>query len=150
MIYLAFITSFFASLFLTFMLKVLEYFKFIKWNPVGYTTKLNILENSHESTQWMLLWFMIFILTFILYLVMQFVIQVPPFLTSLIIGGIISIITEWIIFNLKAELSSFKKLSVPFMIVVIITSRFVFETAAFHYRANHGRNKLPYKDTVIK
>lgn len=150
MFYLAFITSFAASLFLTFMLKVLEYFKFIKWDPVGYTKKLNIMENSHESTQWMLLWFMIFILTFILYMVMQFVIQVPPFFTSLIIGGLIAIITEWIIFNLKAELSSFKKLSVPFIIIVIITSRFVFETATFHYRANHGRNKLPYKNTMIK
>lgn len=150
MFYLAFLTSFVASLFLTFMLKVLEYFKFIRWNPVGYTKKLNILENSHESTQWMLLWFMIFIITFILYLVMQFVIQVPPFLTSLIIGGVIALITEWIIFNLSAELSSFKKLSVPFIIVVIITSRFVFETATYHYQASSSRNKLPYKDSVIK
>lgn len=150
MFYLAFITSFVASLFLTFMLKVLEYFKFIKWDPVGYTKKLNVLENAHESTQWMVLWFMIFILTLILYLVMQFVVQVPPFLTSLLIGGLIALVTEWIIYNLDAELSSFKKLSVPFMIVVIITSRFVFETATFHYQANHNRNKLPYKDTMIK
>lgn len=150
MFYLAFLTSFFASLFLTIMLKVLEYFKFIRWNPVGYTKKLNVLENSHESTQWMLLWFMIFLVTIILYLVMQFVIQVPPFLTSLVIGGVIALIVEWIIFNLSAELSSFKKLSVPFMVVVIMTSRFVFETAAFHYEANNSRNKLPYEDTVIK
>lgn len=150
MFYLSFTTSFFASLFLTFMLKLLEYFKLIKWNPVGYAKKLDILENSHAGTKWMVLWLFIFLIAFILYLVMQFVVQVPAFFTSLVIGGMIALVTEWIIFNLPAELSSFKKLSLPFMIVVIILCRFVFETASFHYQASRRENKLPYNNSVIK
>lgn len=99
---------------------------------------------------WIFLAIIILIVTFLLYLVMQYVQNVPPFLTSLVIGVLFSIIIEWIIFNLPAEVSSFKKLSIPFMVMVTITARFVFETAAFHYQAQLERNKLPYKESVIK
>lgn len=81
---------------------------------------------------------------------MQYVALVPPFLTSLIIGGVLALIVEWSIYDLPAELSSFKRLSIPFMVTVIMTSRFVFETATFHYQASNTRNKLPYKESVIK
>lgn len=150
MIYLAIITSLCASIFLTISLKLLSLFKFIKWNPVGYTKKFDIFESSHWLIQWLFLVIMIFLITLILYFIMQYVVFVPAFLTSLIIGGILALLCEWAIFDLPAEMTSFKKLSIPFMVMVIITARFVFETAAFHYTANNERNKLPYKDSVIK
>ena len=150
LIYLAMITSLFASIFLTFSLKVLSYLNFIKWNPVGYTKRLDILQSNHPLIQWLFLAIVIFLITLILYLIMQFVELVPAFITSLVIGGVLALISEWIIFDLPAELKSFKKLSIPFIVTVVITARFVFETATFHYRAHSERNKLPYKDSVIK
>ncbi|RUL56944.1 MULTISPECIES: hypothetical protein [Lysinibacillus] len=150
MIYLAVVTSIFASIFLTISMKVLSLFHFVKWSPVGYTKRLGILENSHWSIKWLFLLIIVFLITLIFYLIMQYIILVPHFLTSLVIGALLALIIEWFIFELPAELSSFKKLSIPFMVTVIVTARFVFETAAYHYRAHAERNKLPYKDTVIK
>ncbi|RHW38483.1 hypothetical protein D1B33_06285 [Lysinibacillus yapensis] len=148
--YLAVATSLAASIFLTISLKLLSLFHFIKWNPVGFTKKLEIFESSHWATKWLFLLIFIFLITFVLYLVMQFIEMVPPFFTSLIIGGILALLCEWVIFDLPAELKSFKKLSIPFIVTVVITARFVFETAVFHYQAAHEENKLPYKDSVIK
>lgn len=150
MVYLAIFTSLFASLLLALTLKLLSLFHFIKWSPVGYTTRLDILTESHWTVQWLILIIVIFCIILIFYFIMQFVQMVPPFFSSLIIGAIFALICEWIIFDLPAELSSFKKLSIPFMVTLIITARFVFETAMFHYKAENVRNKLPYKDTMIK
>ncbi|MBM7607134.1 hypothetical protein JOD29_000371 [Lysinibacillus composti] len=152
MFYLAFVTSLAASIFLAVGLKLLNLFHFIKWNPVGYAEKWGVLEQSHGLVRWFFLLIVLFIILFILYLIMQYVALVPPFVTSLVIGGVIALLAEWIIKDLPAELSSFKKLSIPFIVTVIMTSRFVFETATYHFKAAHfeKRNKLPYKDTVIK
>ncbi|WP_346234472.1 hypothetical protein MKY04_12425 [Lysinibacillus telephonicus] len=150
MIYLAIITSLCASIFLTFSLKVLSYLHFIKWSPVGYTKRLDILESSHPLIQWLFLAIVIFLIILILYFIMQFVELVPAFITSIVIGGVLALICEWVIYDLPAELKSFKKLSIPFIVTVIITARFVFETAAYHYKAHNERNKLPYNDSMIK
>lgn len=150
MLYLAFITSIFASIFLTVSLKMLSLFRFIRWNPIGFTSRYHIFEDSHPLISWIFLAILIFFVTFVFYLIMQYVHNVPPFITSLVIGALFAIIAEWIIFDLPAELSSFKKLSIPFMVMVIITARFVFETASFHYQAHLERNRLPYKESVIK
>lgn len=150
MLYLATATSFAASLFLTFSLKMMSIFKFIKWNPIGFTKDLFILEDSHALVQWIFLGILIFVFTFILYMIMQFVELVPAFLTSLILGAMIALIIEWMIFDLPAELSSFKKLSIPFMVIIVMAARFVFETAVFHYKASKEQNQLPYKDSMIQ
>ena len=150
MIYLAVITSLFATLFLTVTLKLLSVFSFVKWSPVGYTKRFDILETSHWFVKWLFLFLVIFLIIFVFYLIMQYVQMVPPFVTSLIIGGIFALLCEWVIFDLPAELKSFKKLSIPFIVIVVITARFVFDTAVFHYKAHLERNRLPYKDTVIK
>ena len=150
MIYLAVVTSLVAAIFLTVSIKLLSIFHFIKWSPVGYTKRLDILENSHWTIKWLFLLIIVFLIIFIFYIIMQYVQMVPAFVTSLIIGAIFALLCEWIIFDLPAEMSSFKKLSIPFMVTVVITARFVFDTAMFHYKAHLERNKLPYKDTVIK
>src|SRR5690606_29308421 len=150
MLYLALVTSIAASIFLSLMLQMLSYFKFIKWNPIGFAERYGILEESHAIVHWLFLAIMIFLTSFILYLIMQYVYNVPAFITSLVIGVILAIMTEWIIYDLPAELSSFKKLSIPFMVIIVISARFLFETASFHYKAHLERNKLPYKESVIK
>lgn len=148
--YLAFITSIFASIILTASLKLLSIFKFIKWNPVGYAKRYHLFEDSHPLISWLFLAILIFLVCFIFYLVMQYAYNVPPFITSLVIGAVFAMIVEWIIFDLPAELSSFKQLSIPFMVTVVIAARFIFETASFHYQAHQERNRLPYKESVIK
>ncbi|SOC36174.1 hypothetical protein [Ureibacillus acetophenoni] len=149
---IALITSLAASIFLTLSLSGLALFKFIQWNPLDYTERFNILQNSHGSIQWVFLGLVLFIIIFIFYWIMQYVALVPAFVSSLLIGGLVALIIEWFIFELPAELNSFTKLSIPFMITVIITARFVFETASFHFQANANekQNELPYEDTVIK
>ncbi|HWL22885.1 MAG TPA: hypothetical protein VNR38_03920 [Ureibacillus sp.] len=145
-------TSLAAAIFLTLSLSILSYFKFILWKPLDYTERFHILQHSHGSIQWIFLGIILFIIILIFYLVMQYVPLVPAFVTSFIIGGIIALIVEWFIYELPAELNSFTKLSIPFIITVIVTARFVFETASFHFQANlnEKRNELPYKDTMIK
>ncbi len=150
MLYLAFITSLFASIFLTVSLKMLSFFKFIQWNPIGFSKKYQFFEGSHPFINWLFLAVVIFVVNLIIYLIMQYVQNVPPFITSLVIGGLFAIIAEWIIYDLPAELSSFKKLSIPFIVMVVITARFIIETASFHYQAHLERNRLPYKESVIK
>jgi hypothetical protein len=150
MLYLAFITSLFGSIFLTASIKMLSVFHFIDWNPIGFAKKYHLFEGSHPFISWLFLVVVIFLINFILYLIMQYVHQVPAFITSLVIGGLFAVIAEWIIYDLPAELYSFKKLSIPFIVMVIITARFIFETASFHYQAHLERNRLPYKESVIK
>ncbi|KGR78446.1 hypothetical protein [Ureibacillus manganicus] len=145
-------TSLAAAIFLTLALSGLSLFKFIQWKPLDYTERFHILQNSHGFFQWLFLGIILFIIIFIFYWIMQYVVLVPAFVSSLLIGGLIALIVEWFIFELPAELNSFTKLSVPFMITVIVTARFVFETASFHFQANSNekQNELPYEDTVIK
>lgn len=145
-------TSIAAAIFLTISLSALSFFKFIQWNPLDYTKRFNILQDSHGFFQWLFLGFILLIIIFLFYLIMQYVPLVPAFVSSLIIGGILALIIEWFIFELPAELESFTKLSVPFIIIVIVTARFVFETASFHHQANlkEKQNELPYEDTMIK
>ncbi|CAM5204132.1 Membrane protein YqhR OS=Ureibacillus acetophenoni OX=614649 GN=SAMN05877842_102138 PE=4 SV=1 [Ureibacillus acetophenoni] len=145
-------TSLAAAIFLTISLSALSFFKFILWNPLDYTKRFHILQDSHGFFQWLFLGLVLFIIIFVFYLVMQYVPLVPAFVSSLLIGGIIALIIEWFIFELPAELESFTKLSIPFIITVIVTARFVFETASFHHQANENekQNELPYEDTMIK
>lgn len=150
MLYLALVTSIFGSIVLTASLKMLSVFKFIKWNPIGFSKKYHLFEDSHPFISWLFLALLIFLANLILYLLMQYVQNVPPFITSLIIGGLFAMVAEWIIYDLPAELSSFKKLSIPFMVMVVINARFIIETASFHYQAQLERNRLPYKESVIK
>ncbi|MEO4052424.1 hypothetical protein [Solibacillus sp. CAU 1738] len=147
---LAVITSIVSAIWLAGSLKILHYFSLIDWHPVGFTKKWDIAENAFSS--WMILILLLFIGSLILYLLMQYSWKVPAFLTSLVIGVAIAIVAEWIIYDLPAENESFQELSIPFIIIVVITCRFIIETAKFHYRTKNvdSRNKLMYKDSMIK
>lgn len=114
-------------------LKLLKLFSFIKWNPVGFVEKWGI-EQANGIEKWLVLACLLFLLALILYGIMQFVTRVPALFTSILIGLAMAMTIEWIIFDLSAELDSFKRLSIPFIVMVIIACRFIFETAAFHRR----------------
>lgn len=147
MFYLANVTSLVSTVSLLIMLKLLHLFKWVKWHPTTFLKDEGIKD---KASRWLLLGIIIFLICLILFLALQYVQNVPPFLLSLIIGAAIALMTEWIIYDLPAEFSSFKKLSVPFFVVVIIASRFIIETAIFHRKNLGSRNKLPYNASVIK
>ena len=58
---------------------MISIFKFIKWNPIGFTKNLFILEDSHPLIRWIFLAILIFVVTFIFYMIMQYVELVPAF-----------------------------------------------------------------------
>lgn len=51
-----------------------------------------------------------------------------------LLGLIFTITLEWIVLDLPLQPASFKKLSIPFMVVVICLLRFLLETANFHQK----------------
>ncbi|WP_342472586.1 hypothetical protein MHH70_03740 [Metasolibacillus sp. FSL H7-0170] len=147
---LAMITSIVGAIGFSCMLKLLHYFNFISWHPIGFVKKWELA--IAPFTAWFLLGLSLFILFFIIYILLQYAWRVPAFFTSLVIGLAFAFLAEWIIYDLPAEKASFKKLSIPFIVITIATCRFVIETAQFHYynRKFAYRNKLMYKNTMIK
>ncbi|MGM9951088.1 MAG: hypothetical protein ACI33P_13235 [Lysinibacillus sp.] len=138
-------TSIAGSLFITIMLKMLHLFKWIKWHPTKF---LHIVDDG--LTRWIVLFVILYVASFIFFMIVQYIQKVPAFLTAIILGLAIAFVAEWIIYDLPAEAKSFKRLSIPFIVVVVTTSLFLTETATYH-RAHLGkRNELPYKASVIK
>ncbi|MEC1180547.1 hypothetical protein P9B03_18965 [Metasolibacillus meyeri] len=147
---LAIITSIVSAVGFSCFLKFLYYFSFISWHPIGFVKKWDL--TIAPFTAWLLLGLVLFLLFLLLYIVLQYAWRVPAFFTSFIIGLAFAFLAEWVIYDLPAEKESFKKLSIPFIVVTITVCRFVIETAQFHYysRKFAHRNKLMYKNTMIK
>ena len=138
-------TSIAGSLLITVMLKMLQLFKWIHWHPTKF---LHIVNDG--LTRWIVLFVILYIACFVFILIVQYIQKVPAFLTAIILGLAIAFVAEWIIYDLTAQAKSFKRLSIPFMVVVVTTTLFLTETATYH-RAHIGkRNELPYKASVIK
>lgn len=125
-------TSLVSAVFFAVMLKLLQLFHLIKWKPIGFAKRWGLEVGT--VGKWVLLIVALFVMALVLYLIMQYVTRVPAVFTSFVIGLALAIVTEWIIFDYPAEYESFKKLSIPFMVMVIITLRFIFETAAYTRR----------------
>ena len=124
------ITSLFASLLVTVSLKVLHLFNFISWYPVGFLKKFEWFEWS-AFERWGVLFLILALCTAILMFIAQLLTKLPAFLFSLILGLVIALILEWQILNLPIEWASLKKLSIPFIIVVVTIMRLIIETS--HY-----------------
>lgn len=138
-------TSIAGSLYITVMLKILQLFSWIDWHPTKF------LHNIDDGlTRWIVLFVILYIVSFIFMMIVQYIQMVPAFLIGILLGLAIAFVAEWIIYDLPAEAKSFKRLSIPFLVVVITTSLFLTDTATYH-RAHMGkRNELPYKESVIK
>jgi hypothetical protein len=127
------VTSIVSAVLFTLALKLLHLFHLINWKPVGFVKQWG-MEQLGTFEKWLLLIVILFIFAMLLFLIMQFVTRVPAVFTSFVIGLALAIVAEWIIFDYPLEAMSFKKLSIPFIVTVIITLRFIFETAAFSQR----------------
>ena len=128
------ITSLVSALFLALSLKGLQYLHLIKWNPIGFYKKWELFEGSSKLFQWSFLILVLFIIGFLLFITLRYVYIIPAILSSFLLGLFLTITLEWIALDLPLQLSSFKKLSIPFMVVVICLLRFLLETANFHQR----------------
>lgn len=128
------ITSLVSALVLALCLKGFQYFHLIKWNPIGFYKKWDLFEGSSKLFQWSFLILILFIIGFVLYITLRYVYIIPAVLSSFLLGLFLSITLEWIVLDLPLQSSSFKKLSIPFIVIVICLLRFLLETANFHQK----------------
>ncbi|KOS68091.1 hypothetical protein AEA09_05665 [Lysinibacillus contaminans] len=131
---IASITAIVSAISLAICLKGLHYFHLIKWNPIGFYKKWELFEGSSKLFQWSTLTLLLFVVALLLYISLQFVHIIPAVLTSLLLGLLFTITIEWFALDLPLQLASFKKLSIPFIVVVICLLRFLLETANFHMK----------------
>jgi hypothetical protein len=128
------ITSLVNALVLALCLKGLHYFNLIKWHPIGFYKKWGWFEESSKLFHWTFFIFLLFIIGLFVYMTMRYVYVIPAVFSSLLLGLFVTILLEWIALDLPLQLSSFKKLSIPFIVVVVCLLRFLLETANFHQR----------------
>ena len=135
------ITAIVSAISLAICLKGLHYFHLIKWNPVGFYKKWGLFEGSSALFQWSTLTLLLFLFAFFLYNIMQFTYSIPAVLTSFLIGLLLTLTIEWFALGLPLQLDSFKKLSIPFIVVVICLLRFLLETANFHMKMHTNQKE---------
>jgi len=135
------ITALVNALVLALCLKGLHYFHLIKWHPIGFYKKWNWFEESSKLFQWTFFIFLLFIIGLFLYMTMRYVYIIPAVFSSLLLGLLVTITLEWIALDLPLQLTSFKKLSIPFMVIVICLLRFLLETANFHQREHTAQKQ---------
>jgi hypothetical protein len=58
--------------------------------------------------------------------------KIPVSITSIALGLLIAIALEWIILDADSIEKTIKKLSIPFICIVIVAVRFIMESAIFH------------------
>lgn len=138
-------TSIAGSLYLTSMLKFLQAFQWINWHPTKFLHRID-----DGLTRWIVLFVILYIASFIFMMIVQYIQLVPVFVIGILLGLAIAFVAEWMIYDLPAEAKSFKRLSIPFLVVVVTTTMFLAETAIYHRVHIGKRNKLPYNASVIK
>ena len=129
--WLSIVTSLSAALLALILLKFLSFFHFVKWNPVGYTKKFDIFVDSHWIIKWGVLFLVIWAIGIGLYFLSILFIKVPVSITSLALGLIIAFVAEWFIIDGESAVKTIKKMSIPFICIVLILSRFIVESAIF-------------------
>lgn len=125
-------TSLAAAIVTTLLCKFLDYFHFIKWNPIGYTQTFQFLKGSNVYIKWIILFLLIWGICFLLYYVSLLFAKIPVSITSIAVGLLLAITLEWIILDGDSIEKTIKKLSIPFICIVVIIVRFVMESSIFH------------------
>jgi len=120
-----------ASLFFAATLKFLDVFHFIDWKPLGWSKRYHLFEQSSGFFQWILLYVLIFIFSLLLFYIAKITKKAKPSILSFIAGLIIAIFIEWLIQRPNDIGKYLKDFSVPFGVAVLITTRFIVETAIF-------------------
>ena len=140
-----FATGIASSLYLTVMLKMLHFFNWINWHP---TTFLHVVDDG--LTRWMVLFALLAVVSMLVYLVLMNIRKVPSIVLGILFGLAIAFVAEWVIYDLSAEAKSFKRLSIPFIVIIVTSTVFIAETAIFHREQIEKGNELPYDTSMIK
>lgn len=124
-------TSLFAAVLTALSLKFLKVFHFVKWSPIGWSRKWNVLAADPPLVKWMVLTIVLILLFMALYSVLQFTASIPPSITSIIVAVIFVCAVEWTISRPDSFGSAYKAVSIPFLCLAAIISRFVVGTVIF-------------------
>lgn len=133
---LAISTSLASALGTLIMLKVLDFFHFIKWNPIGFSKTFHIFSKTNVYGKWLILFLVVWAVCIALYYISLLFAKIPVAITSIVIGLLIAIVLEWIILDTDSLEKTIKKVSIPFLCIVIISTRFLMESAIFHSQDN--------------
>lgn len=125
------ITSIVAGFFMVLSLKFLHFFKFIKWSPIGWSKKHEILVSAHVSAKWLTLFLGLVILFALIYLVFSFLDAVPPSILAIVCTVVLLIMAEWIIEGPQTFSKIIKSISIPLLSLSAIIFRFLAGTAVF-------------------
>lgn len=121
----------------TIILLFLKTFKFISWNPTGWSKKYQLFTQSHVSVKWIILGGVIFLLILLLLKLLSYTKNIHPLLTSIVLGVSLWVGVEWMI---ASDFSFIKKSAIPFMAVVLIFTQALAETAVYYGRVVHQGN----------
>lgn len=124
-------TSFVAALTFSLLLKMMDKFHFIEWNPVGFSDKLQLFSSSHIVVKWIMLFFVIWFFCILLYYISLIFMKVPVSISSLGLGILLAFAIEWVILDENSMEKLIKHVSIPFMCIVIMSVRFLMESAIF-------------------
>ena len=125
-------TSILNGILMAIILKGLHLFDIIKWHPTKFLTYSNVTDGLSGFEKWLILGILITIITFALFYVCKLIPYKNTALISFIVSLILAVIVSWIIQDLPIEVKSLKKLSIPFIVVFMISFRFISDTASFH------------------
>lgn len=132
-------TALVAALLTALSLKFLKVFHFVKWSPIGWSRKWNILATESPISKWLVLTIVLILLFIVLYSVMQFASKLPPSIMSILLAVLFVCAVEWTISRPDSVGSAFKSVSIPFLCLAAIITRFVVGTSVFM------KNELPKK-----
>ena len=124
-------TTIFAALFTTGALKFLHFFNFIKWSPVGWGKKWLLFGSSNEGWKWVLLFIILLLAYGVFYLFSRTTNKIPPAITAISVSIIVAVAIEWVIYTPQSFTEGIKKLSIPFISIIAIVTRFISGTAVY-------------------
>lgn len=119
------------ALYFAVSLKLLHVFHVINWNPIKFMKQWTFYDWT-TFEKWSILFLLLTVVSVCVYFVARTVIGKSPFVFSLILGIIAAILIEGRVLNLPWELASLKKLSIPFIVIILIGIRFIVETAQYY------------------
>ncbi len=119
------------------ILLFLKTFKFISWNPTGWSKKYQLFTETHISIKWIILGCVLFLFILFLLKLLSYTKNIHPLLTSIVLGICLWIGVEWMI---VWDFSFLKKSAIPFMTMVLIFTQALAETAVYYGRVVHQGN----------
>lgn len=124
-------TTIVAALFTLGALKFLHFFNFIRWSPVGWGKKWLLFGSDDEGWKWAILFIILVIVFGLFYVLSRATANIPPAITAIAVSIIVAVAIEWIIYSPDTFTEGIKKLSIPFISILAIVSRFITGTAVY-------------------